>query len=95
MSRKSNTEIMAQDHWAIIESVSTHHEADERSKTHPGHGYPAHTTTALVYRPYETKDDALDAVRSQPSHKTYTVIRALKATIETTLAFKFETGGSK
>lgn len=30
--------------WAIIREASVHHEGDERSRTNPGHGYPANTT---------------------------------------------------
>jgi hypothetical protein len=29
--------------WAIIKDTSVHHEGDERSRTNPGHGYPAYT----------------------------------------------------
>lgn len=34
-------------HYAIItfETTYIHHEGDERSRTNPGHGYPAHTET--------------------------------------------------
>lgn len=34
-------------HYAIIvfDQRHIHHEGDERSRTHPGHGYPEHTET--------------------------------------------------
>lgn len=31
--------------WMIIGSRTIHHEGDEHSRTHPGHGYPAYTET--------------------------------------------------
>ena len=51
---------MAGEHWAVIENVTTHHEGDQRSRDAPGHGYPAHTTSEMVYRPFETVEEALD-----------------------------------
>ena len=30
--------------YAIITTESVYHEGDERSRTHPGHGYPAYTS---------------------------------------------------
>lgn len=32
-------------HYAVIVLKHMHHDGDERSRTHPGHGYPEHTTT--------------------------------------------------
>lgn len=29
--------------WLIVTSDTIHHEGDERSRTHPGHGYPAYS----------------------------------------------------
>lgn len=40
-------------HLAIIEFGSVYHEGDERSRTNPGHGYPAYTETTLNYTFYE------------------------------------------
>jgi len=31
------------EHWAILEDSSIHIPGDERSRTNPGHGYPAST----------------------------------------------------
>jgi len=79
MPRKTDKEIMAQPHWATIETMTTHHAADARSISNPGHGYPAHTTTHLQYRPYETKDEALDYVLRHRDHKTLVLISAQPA----------------
>lgn len=32
------------DHYVILEFDTIHTEGDERSRTHPGHGYPASST---------------------------------------------------
>ena len=41
--------------YAFIETDSIYHEVDERSRTHPGHGYPAHTETVTKIREYSDK----------------------------------------
>ena len=37
--------------------VVVHHEGDERSRTNPGHGYPAYTENILKIRMFVTKDE--------------------------------------
>lgn len=58
--RKNNAEIMAEEHWAVIANVTTHHEGDQRSRDAPGHGYPAHSTTAMEYYPFDNVEEALE-----------------------------------
>ena len=41
--------------YAIIETDSIYHEGDERSRTHPGHGYPAHTERITKIREYNDR----------------------------------------
>lgn len=36
-------DIPQSEHWIILKNRVTHVEGDERSKNHPGHGYPEHT----------------------------------------------------
>lgn len=43
-------------HFAVIIERNIHHEGDERSRTHPGHGYPAYTETVKEFK--EFKDEA-------------------------------------
>jgi hypothetical protein len=40
-------------HLAIIEFGTIYHEGDERSRTNPGHGYPAYTETTSKYIYYD------------------------------------------
>lgn len=37
-------------HFAIVEFSSYHVDGDERSRTNPGHGYPAHDVSTASYR---------------------------------------------
>ena len=44
-------------HWAIMTTTSTYVEGDERSRTHPGHGYPGGTVTTVSYHVYLDQSD--------------------------------------
>jgi hypothetical protein len=40
----------------VFENRSVYHEGDERSRTNPGHGYPAYTESFTVVRQFVTQD---------------------------------------
>jgi len=42
-------------HFAIFEGNSFYIPGDERSRTNPGHGYPASTEYAISYRAYSNR----------------------------------------
>jgi len=46
------SDIPAGEHWAIITSRSVSIPGDERSRTAPGHGYPAHSEHFVQYVSY-------------------------------------------
>jgi len=46
-------------HWAIIQRTTITIPGDERSRTHPGHGYPEHTEEAIYYRPFHDEAEFL------------------------------------
>jgi hypothetical protein len=50
-----SSQIPKVDHWAIIEDGSVHIPGDERSRTNPGHGYPASTEYYCTYTAYLDK----------------------------------------
>ena len=88
----------AGEHWAIhiFETTSTYVEGDERSRTHPGHGYPGHYDTHNSFRYWACRDkqameDALEYMRvEQERHsyrekKPYAVIRVHPAAVRTTI----------
>lgn len=57
--------------WIILKNQVTHVEGDERSKNHPGHGYPEHTDfTIEVDVICTTEAEFLDALgeRVRASH---------------------------
>lgn len=44
-------------HYAIVRGTSFHIPGDERSRTNPGHGYPASTENALTYESFTDRDE--------------------------------------
>lgn len=48
-------------HWAIIEFTSIYIPGDERSRTNPGHGYPASNEEVSVYTAF-TDEEAFKSV---------------------------------
>lgn len=45
----NKNEIPKDPHYAIILFGSIYIDGDERSRTHPGHGYPAHSENKIDY----------------------------------------------
>ena len=45
-------DIPSGEHWAIIRSSAALIPGDERSRTNPGHGYPAHTVNYITYETF-------------------------------------------
>lgn len=47
------------EHYAILvyKQQSVYHEGDERSRTHPGHGYPAYTEVFTKAEHYVTENE--------------------------------------
>lgn len=43
--------------YGVIYSEFIHHEGDERSRTHPGHGYSAHTEEVKTFKEFNTEDE--------------------------------------
>lgn len=60
--------------YGVIYNVSIYHEGDERSRTHPGHGYPAHTENVETFKSFENEDLLKDWIRRNKD-KTYKVIK--------------------
>jgi hypothetical protein len=64
-------DIPAVEHWAIFEGSSITTEADERSKTNPGHGYPASTERFVTYRAYLDQAEFEAEVRDLKSRQSW------------------------
>lgn len=70
---KNKNDVPLVNHYAIIvyETTSVYHEGDERSRTNPGHGYPAHTETFDAFEHYVSLDKAewLKAIEEFAKHE--------------------------
>jgi hypothetical protein len=53
----SPNEMPKGEHWAIIEGTSVYIPGDERSRTNPGHGYPASTENYITYQAFTDKKE--------------------------------------
>jgi len=53
----SADELPPGEHWAIIEGSSFTIPGDERSRTHPGHGYPESTERYITYEAFTDKTE--------------------------------------
>ena len=43
-------------HWVILSFREIHVPGDERSRRHPGHGYPAHSVSATDYKAFTDEE---------------------------------------
>ncbi|PRA52205.1 hypothetical protein [Brucella pituitosa] len=95
-----DNELLQREHFAVIVTTTTrvHHEGDERSRTHPGHGYPAYTEEikSVDYIPFATADDVANWVkfRRASDARPYRIIKALPMRIETAITVFLTDGGS-
>ena len=83
------------EHWAIIVQESVHIPGDERSRTNPGHGYPAETRSFVGYHMYLTEDKLLQAVKEMEEQdkryynkNVYKVIKVTPMKVSTTISIK-------
>ncbi len=58
---EKSSDVPKDHHYAILvyKTQSVFIPGDERSRTHPGHGYPEHTETFGTFEHYVTKDKVL------------------------------------
>lgn len=73
-----------EEHWAIITYSSVFIPGDERSRTHPGHGYPERYESVVTYKAYMDEDEwKNDISRMECNGDTYTAMKAIPATVST------------
>ena len=68
------------EHWAIFEFGKIHIPGDERSRTNPGHGYPAEDRPHVTYKAFLNEADWEKAVEEQASKLFGTPFIAAKVT---------------
>lgn len=61
----SPSDIPTCDHYAIIEFAKIYVDGDERSKQHPGHGYPAHTINYESYVSFTDREEWENEIRNR------------------------------
>ena len=70
-----HSDIPEVEHWAIIETENIFIPGDERSKTNPGHGYPASIESVIKYS-YFTSEAALQhAIKNKASITGFRVVK--------------------
>ncbi len=80
-------------HWAILKFSTTHVPGDERSRTNPGHGYPAHTENNVDYQAYYTEEKFMSALQQLEdgfSKGNYVAFKVEPLTIKTTISVSTE-----
>ena len=68
-------------HWAIVKTTSVTTPGDERSRTHPGHGYPEHTTTYITYQTFTSQAEWENEVERLTMQRYGEQFRALKVEV--------------
>lgn len=77
-------------HYAALVFSSIHIPGDERSRTNPGHGYPAEDKGVVEYIAFHSREEMERWVQDaeQParhcSHKDYQIIEAKPLTVKVT-----------
>lgn len=79
-------DVPAAQHFVILRQRSISITGDERSRTHPGHGYPASTEQFLDYSCYENRADwAAEIDRLTRARESFRAIIATSPKITTTI----------
>jgi hypothetical protein len=76
------------DKFAVIHIERIYHEGDERSRTHPGHGYPAHTEEVQKITTFKDEAALKEWILRNENTK-HTVIRYEEVKVEKTINLKF------
>jgi hypothetical protein len=77
-----DSDIPSTPHWAILTSSQINIPGDERSRTNPGHGYPAETKYHLTYAAFDSEGAWKKEIeRLTKYHETFTAVRVIPATV--------------
>ena len=75
--------------FAVIIERTVQHEGDERSRTHPGHGYPAYTETVHEFKEFKTEAEFRAWIEREENRKygrtTYRAIAFKPVVVSTTI----------
>jgi hypothetical protein len=72
------------EHWVIMMNDSVYIPGDERSRTNPGHGYPAETRKFLRYEVYLTEEKFLQVIKELEikNEKNYKALKVTPLTVK-------------
>ncbi len=79
---------MPEEKYAALTTTSIHHEGDERSRTNPGHGYPAYTENVATFTKFKNEEDMKQWILRRSRFETYTIIKYVELVIETEVTVK-------
>lgn len=77
-------------HFAAIVFSTVHIPADERSRTNPGHGYPAESRPVSEYIAFSSPEEMQTWVNRNHTSNNFTIIEAFPKAIVTTTTVKVE-----
>jgi hypothetical protein len=80
---------MSEAKLAVIYNDTIYHEGDERSRTHPGHGYPAYTETVQKFKEFKNEEE-LKLWIKRNERTTYKVISYKELKVTTEVVIKVE-----
>ena len=77
-------DMLTEPHWAIVTYSSVHHEGDERSRTNPGHGYPAYSEEIVKYQSFTDEDEWKECIRDYTVRKIeFSAMKVIPAKVKT------------
>lgn len=77
--------------FIVLEQDSYHVDGDERSRTNPGHGYPAHTVEYTKAHEIKSEEELIRWIETHTKyayHNKYRVFKAEEVQIQKTISIK-------
>lgn len=81
---------MTKEFYAVTLERYIHHQGDERSRTHPGHGYPAWTETVTDLKRFDNEAALTNWIRVYGKDNTYEVFRCVPVKVSTEVKITIE-----
>ena len=81
---------MTNEFYAVLTERYIHHEGDERSRTHPGHGYPAYTETVSDLKRFTDKEALENWIRFHGRDTKYEVLKCIPMKVSTEVKISIE-----
>src|SRR5690554_4838790 len=88
VTRKDDFPIDGQSHFCVLEFVTVTIPGDERSRTHPGHGYPESREQYSVLHRFDSQED-LEAWLLHSRDKRIVVLSAQRLSVKEKISIEF------